>query len=77
MSKRLYSDYIGDTISIEITPFQYSSAYSVLYYKLFQLILNELPYNNGLCCGFKDIKVEINNKITVSGIVTHCTIDCG
>lgn len=76
MKKKLYSDYIGDIISVEITPFQYNSAYNALYNKLWQLIISELSYNNGLCCGFKDIKVEINNKITVSGEVTYCTVDC-
>jgi hypothetical protein len=71
-----YSDFIGQTISIDISPYQYKNPKEALRACLWIKIKSELTYSNGLLCNFKDVKTTVDNKITVSGVVTECEVDC-
>lgn len=73
---KVYSDFIGNTISVQITPFEYSSDRRALEIELWRRIKSELSHTNGLCCDFTDINVIIHDTITVYGTVIQCEVDC-
>jgi hypothetical protein len=75
--KTKYSDFIGERIEVEISPYSgHSSSYPILRKELFRRIRAELTYENGLLCQFENVKTEINNKIIVSATVKQCEVDC-
>lgn len=76
MTKKHYKDFIGDFIEVEISPYQYKNGYDALKSELWKRIKKELSYQNGLLCEFKNIETKIDSRITVSGIVQKCEVDC-
>ncbi len=75
---KYYQSFIGETIVIEIGPYDYSSPWDALRDRLSDLIDKHLDYRNGLICHFKDIEtIILKNKIIVKGLVTDCEVDCG
>ena len=78
MAKKYYKDFIGEEIQVFISPYDcYFSEYAALKKELWKRIINELDYKNGLLCDFKRTTTKIENgKISVTGIVTSCEVDC-
>ncbi len=76
--KKYYKDFIGETIQIFISPYSlYTGEYQALRVALWNKIVNELNYKNGLICDFKEMKTEIKDgKIIVTGTVISCEVDC-
>lgn len=74
--KESYEDFIGEELSVEISPYDYKSGYEALECELWKRIKKELNHNNGLLCRFENIKTTIDKKIIVTGVVTKCEVDC-
>ena len=71
-------DFIGEFVSIEISPYGFRTPYDALVYRMRQRIKKELPYRIALLYSFNDMKTTVeNDRIIVSGIVRVCEADCG